>query len=83
VHVCALTSKHSSASAAINDWQHLPLPWRDSGGYDTIDPDLFRHHHGIRDGRYPAGVSLGMHDGHAGLIGIHRAKKDFSADEIA
>lgn len=38
--------------------------------------------HGIRDGRYPAGFSLGLHGDKAGMVGLHRHKHDFTADDM-
>lgn len=38
--------------------------------------------HGIRDGRYPAGFSLGLHGDKAGMVGLHRYKRDFTADDM-
>lgn len=58
----------------ISDDVHLATFW---------DTDVWWHHHGIRDGKYPAGVSLGVHDGRAGLIGIHRTSRDFTKDEVS
>ena len=58
----------------LSDDVHLPQFW---------DTEVWWHHHGIRDGRYPAGVSLGVHDGRAGLIGVHRTSRDFSREELS
>lgn len=44
--------------------------------------EVWWHLHGVRDGKYPAGMGLGVHDGQVGLIGIHRKSRDFSADEV-
>jgi DNA-binding CsgD family transcriptional regulator len=44
--------------------------------------EVWWYTHGIRGGRYPAGFSLGVHGGQAGMVGLHRADRDFSTDEI-
>lgn len=44
--------------------------------------DVWWYTHGIRGGRYPAGFSLGVHGGQAGMVGLHRADRDFSTDEL-
>jgi DNA-binding CsgD family transcriptional regulator len=38
--------------------------------------------HGIRDGRYPGGFSLGLHGDKAGMVGLHRFERDFSDDDL-
>jgi DNA-binding CsgD family transcriptional regulator len=61
-------------------------PFRLSDDLDLVrfwDTDIWWYNHGIRDGRYPAGFSLGIHDGQAGLVGLHRGKRDFTAEELA
>lgn len=45
--------------------------------------DVWWHTHGIRGGRYPAGFSLGIHHGQAGMVGLHRSERDFGNDELA
>jgi len=44
--------------------------------------EVWWYTHGIRGGRYPAGFSLGVHGGQAGMVGLHRADRDFSTDEL-
>lgn len=46
------------------------------------DTDIWWHMHGIRGGRYPLAMSLGIHDGEAGIIGIHRQSRDFDTRDV-
>lgn len=46
------------------------------------DTETWWYTHGIRDGRYPAGFSLGLHGDKAGLVGLHRHDHDFSDDDM-
>lgn len=45
--------------------------------------DVWWYHHGFRGGIYPAGFSLGIHGGIAGMVGLHRADRDFTGEELA
>lgn len=46
------------------------------------DTETWWYTHGIRNGRYPAGFSLGLHGDRAGLVGLHRRTHDFSDDDL-
>jgi DNA-binding CsgD family transcriptional regulator len=46
------------------------------------DTETWWYTHGIREGRYPAGFSLGLHGDKAGLVGLHRHKHDFSDEDL-
>jgi len=59
----------------VSDFVSLPRFW------DT-DVWLGLHGHGDRSGRYPAGVNLGCHGSAAVFVGVHRAHRDFTDDDM-
>jgi len=59
----------------VSDFVSLPRFW------DT-DVWLGIHGHGDRSGRYPAGVNLGCHGSAAVFVGVHRAHRDFTDDDM-
>jgi len=72
-HPLFLQSSVSTVAFRLSDEVPLAKFW---------DTEVWWHIHGIRDGKYPVGIGLGLHDGQAGLIGIHRRSRDFSDDEM-
>lgn len=58
----------------LSDQVRLPEFWT---------TDVWWYVHGQRDGRYPAGFSLGLHDGRAGMVGLHRVTRNFTDEELA